>query len=194
MGILEHLNTKFIGRNLLFYKELPSTQDFAHELIRQNICNGTVIFTANQTKGRGTNDRSWYSSANKNLTFSIVLYPHINMQHFQDFTIQIAEILIQTIHRLYQINLQIKYPNDIMLNNKKIGGILVETKTLGDIVETLVIGIGLNINETEIPEYLKDIATSLTLEFKKEFQIIEVLTTFLNQFEKFYIKIEEDGK
>lgn len=187
MDFLKNLNTIFIGRNLLEYEELESTQDLAHKLANENITDGTVIITNNQTKGKGTNGRSWYSTEGQNLTFSLILYPNCDIEKLENITVETAEVISKAISKLYNISLQIKYPNDLKCNSKKVGGILTESKVLGSLVKELIIGIGINVNTEEMSEEISDIATSLKLEYSKDFDISAIFTEFLNQFEKIYL-------
>ena len=187
MKQLENLDTNFIGKNIIFYEDLPSTQALAHKLVLETVPNGTVVITNNQTAGKGTNDRVWYSSPNTNLTFTIILYPQIDMQKLEFLALDIANIITSTFQELYNIPLQVKHPNDIICNSKKIGGILTESKTYGNTATSLLIGIGLNINSVEIDNSIKEIATSLKLEYGRDFNIDFILTNLLNNIEKMYL-------
>lgn len=110
------------------------------------------------------------------------------MKKLKNFTITIAEVIIETIQDLYGYRLDIKYPNDIMKSGKKLGGILTESFTKGQITEDIIIGIGLNINQIEFSEEVKNIATSLKIEFGEEFDKEMIFIRFLNKFDKEYCK------
>lgn len=188
---MKDLKTKFIGQNLLYYEKLESTQDLAHKLAKENVPNGTVIITDNQTKGRGTNDRIWFSIPNSNLTFTIILYPNCYIKNLENITIRTAEIIQKVIYDLYKIELHIKHPNDLILNSKKIGGILTESKVQGNVIKELIIGIGMNINQEIMPEEIQNIATSLKIETGRYYDKEEILTGFFNTFENNYLNIVE---
>ena len=160
----------------------------AKELAENNVQNGTIIITDNQTKGIGTHDRKWISSKSKNLTFTIILYPHCGIDNLNTLTIDIAKKLVQTIYELYNYKLNIKEPNDIMINGKKIGGILTQITTTGNKIKYLLIGIGFNVNQTYFENDLVDIATSLKLEFHRDFDKKEILNKFLFNFENYLKK------
>lgn len=136
--IKSKLNTKALGRKLVYLKEVDSTQDYIKRN-EKDIIDGTVVIAENQTKGKGTKGRTWYTNPKENLTFSILLKPNCNIKHFENFTIKIAEAIVNSIKNLYGENLEIKYPNDIIVNNKKLGGILTESFTIGERVEKIII-------------------------------------------------------
>lgn len=103
-------------------------------------------------------------------------------------TVLIAEIIIDTIKYLYNVDLEIKSPNDIIYENRKIGGILTESLVKGEIAEDIIIGIGLNINQMEFNDEIKDKATSLKKEFHMKFSRKEILIEFLQRFETKYLE------
>lgn len=185
---LENLNTKFIGKEIIYFEELESTQKYIKQRVNE-LENGAIVITDNQTNGVGTHDRKWYSTKGENLTFSMVLYPKCKVKKLEGLTKKIAEILVETLKKLYKINITIKEPNDLLIEGKKFCGILTETNLKGETVENLVIGIGMNVNQEELDIDIKEIATSLKLEYNRNFNKEEILKEFLENFEKNYIKI-----
>lgn len=182
---LMNLTTNYLGRNFKFYNEIDSTQDEVWRLIENNnIKNGMLIMADIQTKGKGTHGRIWHTDETKNIAFSFYVEVNCNIKKLDRITIEIAEILVEIFKEKYNINLDIKSPNDIMYKNKKLGGILTESRMNLEIVKYLVIGIGINTNKMEFTDDIKDIATSI----KKEFGIIvnekEIVSEFCNRFEK----------
>ena len=158
----ENLLTKFIGRNIFYYETIDSTQKEAWRKIENNnIENGSLIITNIQTSGIGTHGRVWHTEKNNNIAFSTVLFPNCDISKLDNLTYDIAEILVEIFKKMYQIDIDIKLPNDLIINNKKVGGILTETKLQGNRVKDLVIGIGINTNQNEISEEIKDISTSI---------------------------------
>ena len=135
----------------IHYEKIDSTQ----KEVWRKIENGIIISADIQTEGIGTHGRTWYTTQKGNIAFSIGLEPNLPVQQFQNLTIEIAETILEVFEKLYQIKLQIKYPNDIMINKQKVGGILTETKLQGEIVKQLVIGIGINTNNEEISTSIK---------------------------------------
>lgn len=192
--VLKDLKTKFIGRNILFFDVLDSTQKYIKERNINDLPNGCVVITDYQNAGIGTHERKWYSgNKNNNITMSFVLYPNDDIKKFSDLTKIIAECMVNAIKKLYKYNLKIKVPNDITYNEKKIAGILTESSSIGNKVRKIIIGIGFNVNETDFPEELENIATSLKKEFNKNFSREEIISEFLNKFEIEYLKLIENS-
>ena len=176
-----NLNTDFIGRNLEYYSRLASTNDEAWELIAENVPNGSLIITDNQFKGRGRFGNKWISAPSMGLTFSLILYDLKNLHKLPLIIgVSVCEALKE-----FNFKLQLKWPNDIILNDKKIGGILCELKKINN-VKTIVVGIGMNINEKadDFPDNLRKSAISLSMVSNKTFQRERVLAKILNRFEK----------
>ena len=180
--IIENVKTNYMGKNILYFEEIDSTQKKAKEIVSE-IENGTIIIAENQTEGRGTHGRKWISEKGKNIMFTLVLFPNCNIEKIQGLTILIANCLVRAIENLYKIKLNIKYPNDLMCNNKKIGGILTESISQNAIVKKIFIGIGFNGNSKKLDKEIENIATSLCLEFDKEFSREKIISEFLNIFE-----------
>ena len=167
---LKNLRTNFLGRNLTYYKEIDSTQ----KEVWRRLENGIIVSADKQTDGIGTHGRTWYTTQKGNIAFSIGLAPNVPVKQLQNLTIEIAEIILEVFDKLYQIKLQIKHPNDIMINKQKVGGILTETKLQGEIVKQLVIGIGINTNNEEI-------STSIKNEFKIEIDNEKVINEIIKR-------------
>ena len=180
--IIENVKTNYMGKNILYFEEIDSTQKKAKEIVSE-IENGTIIIAENQTEGRGTHGRKWVSEKGKNIMLTLVLFPNCNIEKIQGLTILIANCLVRAIENLYKIKLNIKYPNDLMCNNKKIGGILTESISQNSIVKKIFIGIGFNVNSKKLDKEIENIATSLCLEFDKEFSREKIISEFLNIFE-----------
>lgn len=118
--IKKNLNTKILGKEIVYLEEIDSTQDYIKTLAKKSVCDGLVVIAENQTKGKGTNGRVWYTQKEQNLTFSFLLKPNCNIKKLDNFTIIIAEVIVKVIKDLYDCDLDIKYPNDIMVGNKKV--------------------------------------------------------------------------
>lgn len=180
----ENLSTNFIGQVIQYYSKLDSTNTKAWELISENAENGTVIITDNQLKGRGRQANKWISIPGKSLTFSIIIYPKALPSQVNLYSL-IAGLAITDCLIEHNIQAQLKWPNDVLINGKKVGGILCESRISGGVIKSLVIGIGLNVNEniTELPEELRDNATSLMIESGKQYQLEILLANILNHLE-----------
>lgn len=182
---LRNLKTNFLGRDFYFYEEIDSTQNEIFRRIKKGqIINGSVIMADIQTAGKGTHGRIWHTDEKGNIAFSFYIQTNCEIERFDGLTIDIAKILVDMFREKYKINIQIKEPNDLMINNKKIGGILTQGKINGKYIRYLVIGIGININKKYFTNDIKDIATSIKSEFKVDIDREEVIAEFCNIFEK----------
>lgn len=186
---LENLKTNFLGHKIFYYEKIDSTQDEIWRLVEnKSIKNGTLVMADIQTKGRGTHGRVWHTDEVNNIAFSFYIDMNCNIKKLDKITIEIAEIIVDIFKTKYGINLEIKEPNDIMLQNKKIGGILTETKIISEKVKHLVVGIGINTEKQKFTEDIKEIATSIKKQCNLRIDVKEFITEFCNRFEKEIIK------
>lgn len=125
----------------------------------------------------------------ENIAFTLILKPNCNIAKIENITILIAECMANAINNLYHFHIDIKLPNDLMCNDKKLGGILTQCTTNNEKVKDILIGIGINVNQETFPKELKDIATSLKKEFNMQFNRIDIIAEFLRIFENEYTKM-----
>ena len=121
--LLGKLNTQILGKNVIYYENIDSTQLKAKE-IKDIMKNGTIIIENSQTAGIGTHERTWYMGEGENIAFTLILKPQCNIAKISNITMTIAECMVDAIKKLYNKQLNIKLPNDLMCNGKKVGGIL----------------------------------------------------------------------
>lgn len=178
--------TKIIAKNVIYFDEIDSTQKVAKELAEKGIENGTIVITDNQLNGIGTHDRKWYSEKDKNLLFTVIIYPKCSIKELEGLTVGIAKCMVDAVEDLYGYMLEIKMPNDIVYNNKKMGGILTQITTNGEKIRHLLIGIGLNVNGDSFNTEIKNIATSLKKEFGGEFSKEKILSNFCSRLENYF--------
>lgn len=182
-----------IGRKMIHYKTIDSTQNEIWRRINfNNIENGTLIYADVQTNGIGTHGRNWCTSSN-NIAFSFVIFPDALISKLYNLTVELANIIVEIFEKMYNIELSIKVPNDIMIGTKKIGGILTQTKLKGEQVECVVIGIGINTNKEYFEEEIKDIATSIKNEFGIEVDNKKVILEFCKVFEERFKYLGGEG-
>ena len=182
---MQDFNTKIIGKNKIFYEKIDSTQkEIWRRIEKNNIENGTIIVADIQTDGIGTHGRKWYKMEGSNLSFSLVLFPNIKVSKIKDLTVKIAEIWVSIFKEKYGICIDIKEPNDLMIKNRKLGGILTQTKLQGNIVKSLVIGIGINTNGKQFDKEIQNIATSIKNEFKIDVDNSYLINKFAYELEK----------
>ncbi len=183
------LKTSLFGTNIYYEESLDSTNDYTMQLAKEGAPEGTIVLTEYQESGKGRLNRSWFSSRGQNLLMSILLRPELEIEMVQKIALATATILIDSLEDFYKnrkikiSELEVKWPNDILLNGKKLGGILAESKLKNKTMEALVIGIGLNVNSTknEFPEDIRDLAISLKDFIGKDTSIEDLLTFFLNR-------------
>jgi BirA family biotin operon repressor/biotin-[acetyl-CoA-carboxylase] ligase len=185
--IKNFLTTKYIGKKIIHYESINSTNSKAKELAEKNEEHGTVIISEEQTLGRGRLGRNWVSPKYKGIWMSIILRPNIITQSASLITLVGAAATQRAIKKM-EIETSIKWPNDIVINSKKVCGILTEMSGEIDHINYLVMGIGINVNleEEDIPMDIKNIATSLKLETGKHIDRKLLLANILNEFEDLY--------
>lgn len=182
---IKQAKTKYLGKQIEYYPELSSTHLWAKELIRkEKLEQGKIILADQQTQGIGTKGRQWYTGKAKNIAMTIILKPHCSLASLEGLTVTIAETMKQTIQELYAYPLTRKEPNDLLLNEKKISGILTEVHTSAGELHDLLISIGFNVNEEYFSEETKNIATSLKQEYHQEFSREEIIVRFLEILEQ----------
>lgn len=186
---LKNLKTNFLGRNSIYYKQINSTQGEIWRLIENNSAtNGMLVFADIQNKGKGTHGRIWHTDEANNIAFSFFIQMNCDIQKLDGITLKIAQIIVEIFKTEYEIDLSIKKPNDIVFNNKKIGGILTETKVISETVKNLVVGIGINTNKEHFSEDIKGTATSIKKEFNINVNTEDFIAEFCNRFEKEIIR------
>ena len=159
---------------ILQFEEIDSTHKYLIENYK-TLKNKTIVLADMQTAGIGTRGRSWYTGNKNNIAISILYKENLKLEELEGLTIKIADKIKKTIKKLYNIDLKIKEPNDLMLNNKKICGILTQVNTLNGKINYLIISIGFNVNEIEFSDEIKDIATSLKKEFGIDFNKKDII-------------------
>ncbi len=158
--------TRIIGRDIQVFEQTTSTNDVVEKLARDGVREGVVVFAESQTKGRGRLGRKWVSPARKGLWFSILLRPNLRPQETTQLTVASATALRRAIVSETGLDVEIKWPNDILIGGKKVAGILTEMSAELDRVRHVIPGIGIDVNQdvSEFPPELRKIATSLKIE------------------------------
>ncbi len=182
--------TLFTGKYSIYLPTCHSTNESATEIIQKNeIPEGTIVITDNQTQGKGQRGNTWLSQANKNLTFTLVLKPiFLNVSEQFKLNIAISLGIYNALKEYIGEGLSIKWPNDIFYGDKKLGGILIESMISNGQMSYSFIGIGLNINQTEfnLPN-----ATSLCkIGYQDYFELTSVLENLCENIEKEYLKLK----
>ncbi len=187
--------SKIIGREIIFFDTLNSTNTSAMEFAEKGCPEGTVIIADSQTSGKGRLGRKWLSPPGKNLYMSIILRPTFSPRDAAIVTLMSAVACASSIKKLLAIPISIKWPNDIIVSNRKLGGILTEIKADMDRIFHAVIGIGININLAveEMPEDIKGIATSIKNETGNVVSRTQTALEILTELDKWYILLLTSG-
>lgn len=187
------LKTKWLGQNLCYEECVDSTNKVAKQLGVKNAPNGLVVLAEEQNAGKGRLGRGWFSPKGKGLWFSVLFRPKFVPEEAPKCTLMAAAAVAKAINKICGVDAKIKWPNDILLNNKKLVGILSEMNAEYGKLNFVVIGIGINTNvdKSDFPDDVKDIAISLHTEATKEFGRELLLAEILQELE---IKIEQAEK
>ncbi len=188
------LDTKIIGLNMEYYPSVDSTNRVAKALAYHGAEEGTIVVAEEQTGGKGRLDRTFYSPRGKGIWFSVILRPKILPKEAPKCTLMAAVAVAEAMNR-FNLKAQIKWPNDIMFNWRKLVGILTEmTGEIGKITY-LVIGVGINVNikRDEFPEEIQGVATSLLEMSGEPLSRVVLFRAVLEEFDKLYIEVKALG-
>lgn len=180
-----------IGRDIRVFQETTSTNDVVEKLARDGVKEGVVVFAESQTKGRGRLGRRWSSPAHKGLWFSVLLRPGLRPQNTTQLTVASATALRSGIERATRLPVVIKWPNDILLNGRKVAGILTELNAELDRVNYVILGMGVDVNftATDFPANLRSIATSLRIEAGHSIQRADLAISILQELDRAYTRL-----
>lgn len=190
------MNTLFTGRHIIELDEIPSTNTYAIDLLKQGgLTEGSLIRAFHQSGGRGQYGNSWHSEKGKNLTFSLVMHPVFLVADKQFYLSKITSLavlgMLTEILPSSQYDIQIKWPNDILVNGSKLAGILIENLVSGNgHLQNSVIGLGINVNQVDFAPFKRQ-AVSLSGLLKKEMDLDQVLARFCKHFEALYLSLKQ---
>ena len=191
------MKTLFVGQNSIHVESIGSTNSYASEMLRQiQLSEGSVIYSFSQLDGRGQRGNFWESEPTKNLALSYVLYPKFLPLEKQFLLTKITSLAVADVlaEMLQEYNIKakvsIKWPNDIYVNDKKIAGILIENTLKETVIQSSVIGIGINVNQKVFNSTNK--ATSLISILKKEISLTAVLERLCDFFEARYLQLKSN--
>ncbi len=190
-SITSELETRFVGQRVIYYPSLTSTMGVARREAQQGAAEGTVIITDEQTAGRGRLGRVWLSPRGS-IALSIILYP--SLSHLPSLIMLASLAVVHTIEAVTGLKSQTKWPNDVLVNGRKVCGILIESDVQGDAVNYAIIGIGINANLklADFPE-IPPIATSLSDELGRDVSRLSIIRCLLVETERVYLALSAGG-
>jgi len=186
---------RVVGRDIQVFQETASTNDVVEKLARDGVKEGVVVFAESQTKGRGRLGRKWVSPPKKGLWFSVLLRPPIRPIEATQLTVAAATALALAVQKETGLSPDIKWPNDLLINGRKIAGILTELSAEVDRVKHITLGIGLDVNQTasDFPPDVRKLATSLKLECGRSIDRAALAATVLQELDRDYTRVCEGG-
>jgi BirA family biotin operon repressor/biotin-[acetyl-CoA-carboxylase] ligase len=196
--IKQNKKSSIFGKYIYYIPEIDSTNSYAQRLAHEGAPEGTVVLTDYQKDGRGRLDRTWESSREANVLMSLILRPKVEIERAVRITLASVEIVVGSLEKFLKkarskkIEFSVKWPNDIMVNGKKIAGILAESSLREKKIVSVVVGIGINVNQN-LSEFSRDVrrnSTSLLAETGKNFKLENIILEIITSFEKKYFYME----
>ncbi len=191
ISITNNLGTHFVGQRVIYYPSLTSTMEVAKQEAQQGAAEGTVIIADEQTAGKGRIKRVWLSPKGS-IALSVILYPSVA---YLPSLIMLASLAVMhSIEAVTGLKSRLKWPNDVLINDKKVCGVLIESNVRGGIVHYAIIGIGINVNLRlcDFPE-IQPTATSLSEELGRNVSRLNVIRCLLVELEKLYLTLADGG-
>jgi len=195
-AIGDGLSTRLLGRCVIYYEQIGSTNDAAKQLADAGEPEGTVVIADEQTAGRGRLARTWHAPPRSSILMSLIVRPELVPAHAPRVTMAIALGARDAIHAATGLSAQIKWPNDLLIDGKKCAGILAESGIVGDQLDYVIVGLGINVNFAlaEIiqvsPRNLDSgNATTIAAELGKPFSRVELAQAVLAGIEKYYLRL-----
>ncbi|MCR4337449.1 MAG: biotin--[acetyl-CoA-carboxylase] ligase [Candidatus Omnitrophica bacterium] len=189
--IQQGLKANILGQKIIYHETVSSTMDEAVALGIQGAPEGTVVCAESQTKGRGRLGRNWISPKGKGIYMSVILRPQVSLSVVSQLTLVCAVGVCEAIQSATNLPVKIKWPNDILINDQKVAGLLMELNAEMDRVRFVVLGVGLNVN-TPLQQ-LPVGATSLKAAGAKDLTRIEIFQKILESLEEWYLIFQRDG-
>lgn len=184
-------NTTWLARNLFFYEETGSTNDDIKKMASEGAPNGTLVVADRQTAGRGRRGRTWISPAGESIYMSLLLRPRCMPNQASALTLVMALAVTEAMEELASGRSGIKWPNDIVMNGKKVCGILTEMGLNQTAIDYVVIGVGINVSQRFFEEEIAATATSIDLELGEKIDRTELIGRILYYFEQEYAEFEK---
>lgn len=189
------LTTHMLGQHVHYYATIDSTQNKCQELAKAGAPEGTLVVADEQVGGKGRLGRVWHSPPGEGISMSLLLRPALELQKCPQLTLLTAVAIVETFREFCGIGAQIKWPNDILIDGKKVCGILTELNAESDRIHFLIIGMGLNVNTLpeQFPEEVRKVATSLRIAKGETLRRVPIIQQILFRLEELYELYLEEG-
>lgn len=186
--IYPHLQSKLFGREIQYQYHTLSTQLVAHQWAKEDAPEGAIVIAEEQSGGKGRLGRVWHSPPRTGIWMSLILRPPIALQNASHLTILSSVGIKRGIERITGLDIQIKWPNDLLIDGKKVCGVLTEIRGEQDCIHYAVIGMGMNVNtkKHDFPEEIRNIATSLSIELGGDIHRATLIAAILEELEECY--------
>jgi BirA family biotin operon repressor/biotin-[acetyl-CoA-carboxylase] ligase len=191
--IQAELGESEIGHSIIHHFRISSTNTAALTLAQKGAAHGTVVVAEEQTAGRGRLGRTWYSEKSSGIYVSVILRPPFSPTAAPILTLMAGVATQHALSTTTGLSVDIRWPNDLLVNGKKVAGILTEMNAELGRLHAIVLGIGINVNHSEMPAELKPSATSLRIESQRTWSRVQVFISLLKELEKHYRLLLEKG-
>ena len=191
--IRSRLTTKWAAKNVYYRMETESTNDEAMSLAEDGKEHGSLVVAEHQNAGRGRRGRSWSMNRGESIAMSMILRPKLAPDRASIITLVMAVSVAEVLQKLTDKEVRIKWPNDVLIDKKKVCGILTEMSAVPGKVNHVVIGVGINVNQSEMPEDISRIATSLLIENGNRSGRSDIVVGIMDYFEYYYDMVEAAG-
>jgi BirA family biotin operon repressor/biotin-[acetyl-CoA-carboxylase] ligase len=181
------MNTEWVAKEVLYFDTIDSTNTKAQELAEKGYPSGTLVVADKQESGKGRRGRSWVSPSGTGIFMTLMIKPDINPNNASMLTLVAALAVAKAITSVTGEEALIKWPNDIVVNGKKVCGILTEMNAQFDYINHIVVGIGINVHNESFPEEISQMASSLMIEAGgKRFHRAQIIAETMSYFEQYY--------
>ena len=191
--VASRLRTERMGRQIRYFSRIDSTNQYAKRIAEEGASDETLIIADEQTAGKGRSGRTWVTPPSEAIAFTLLLRPKLSPDRISMVTLVMGLAVVNAVNALYDVDAGIKWPNDVVIGGRKLCGILTEMSAEVSRVNYIVIGVGINANQTSFPEEIRKIATSLKLELGHAVNRAELIARVMTEFERLYAGFEAQG-
>lgn len=191
--IKRYLQTSTFGQAIRYFRSIPTTQTIAHQWAKAGAKEGSIVIAEEQTAGKGRLGKQWLSPSYQGIWMSLILRPPILVHEASQITMLTSLAINRAIWMYTRLPIQIKWPNDLLINGKKVCGILTEMRGKQHRIDYVVVGVGINVNLSSDLSGISKPITSLATEWGKSIERAALLGTILDVWEQWYEVYREEG-